>query len=141
MGADGGDTALGLALSALIVVSFWCDVYEVPVSCGFAFTMLAMAGIWGALQGTSRQVVWLLMASLAYGLAVGARPSLLFGGIILLLPVIRAWHSATEPSFTPASGVVIVGGGGTDPVGGLGVDALQFPAFRQTRWNLAGTIS
>ncbi|MGD1021092.1 MAG: tetratricopeptide repeat protein, partial [Verrucomicrobiia bacterium] len=34
---------------------------------------------------------WLAAASLAYGLAVGARPSLLFGAVILLAPVIQAW--------------------------------------------------
>ena len=31
-------------------------------------------------------------ASLAYGLAVGARPNLLFGAIILLVPVVQAWR-------------------------------------------------
>ncbi len=93
-----GLLALGLALVALIFVALWCSVYEVAASCGFAFTMLALAGIWCVLHEPKRQVLWLLMASLAYGLAIGSRPSLLFGGIILLLPVIRAWCAATEPS-------------------------------------------
>jgi len=34
--------------------------------------------------------LWLAAASLAYGLAVGARPSLLFGAVILLIPVVQA---------------------------------------------------
>ena len=31
------------------------------------------------------------VASLAYGLALGARPNLLFGAVILLAPVIQTW--------------------------------------------------
>jgi tetratricopeptide (TPR) repeat protein len=54
--------------------------------------MLALAGVWGALQDARRSWRWLGAASLAYGLAVGARPSLLFGAVILLVPVARAWR-------------------------------------------------
>jgi hypothetical protein len=32
----------------------------------------------------------------AYGLAVGARPSLLFGGVILLVPVAQAWRERRQ---------------------------------------------
>jgi tetratricopeptide (TPR) repeat protein len=32
----------------------------------------------------------------AYGLAVGARPNLLFGGIILLVPVVQAWRERRQ---------------------------------------------
>jgi Flp pilus assembly protein TadD len=91
-----GILALGLALGAMIVVSPWSDINEVAATGGFAFTMLAVAAIWCALQKSKRQVVWLLSASLAYGLAIGARPSLLFGMIILLLPAVQAWCTATE---------------------------------------------
>ena len=66
------------------------DVYEVPISCGYMLTMLALAAIWKALHQPSRRGWWLAAASLAYGLAVGARPSLLFGAVILLVPVIQA---------------------------------------------------
>ena len=54
--------------------------------------MLALAGIWCALHDGRRAWRWLAGASLAYGLAVGARPSLLLGGVILLVPVVQAWR-------------------------------------------------
>jgi len=94
--AVAGLLALGLATGLLEILSR-CDVYEVAMSSGFAFSMLALAGIWGALHEQKREIFWLSLASLAYGLAIGSRPSLLFGAIILLVPVARAWHEAGKP--------------------------------------------
>jgi tetratricopeptide (TPR) repeat protein len=54
--------------------------------------MLALAAIWKALHEPERRCWWLAAASLASGLAVGARPSLLFGAVILLMPVAQAWR-------------------------------------------------
>jgi tetratricopeptide (TPR) repeat protein len=67
------------------------DVWEVPISCAYAMVMLALLGIWYALHDPARQCRWLAAASLAYGLAVGARPTVLFGAVILLAPVVHAW--------------------------------------------------
>ena len=53
------------------------------------------AGAGGDLGGAASAAAagrWLAAASLAYGLAVGARPSLLFGAVILLVPVVQAWR-------------------------------------------------
>ena len=86
-----GMLALGLADLTPAILGR-CDVYEVAIGCGYALTMLALAGVWGALHDEGRAWRWLAAASLAYGLAVGARPSLLFGGIILLAPVLQAWR-------------------------------------------------
>jgi tetratricopeptide (TPR) repeat protein len=83
--------ALGLANFTPAVLGR-CDVYEVAISCGYAMTMLALAGIWCACHDSRRQWRWLAAASLAYGLAVGARPSLAFGAVILLTPVVQAWR-------------------------------------------------
>jgi hypothetical protein len=55
-------------------------------------TMLALGAIWRALHEPERSGRWLGAASLAYGLAVGSRPSLLFGAVILLAPVVQAWR-------------------------------------------------
>lgn len=87
--AASGVIAIGFATGILELLSS-CDVYEVAVSCGFAFAMLALAALWCALHQPERKIPWLLLASFAYGLAIGARPSLLFGAVILLLPVIHA---------------------------------------------------
>jgi hypothetical protein len=90
-----GTLALGLVTGTLGILSS-CDLHAVPHSCGFAFTMLALAAVWNALHKPKRQVLWLMLASLAYGLAIGSRPSLLFGIIILLIPIVHAWFTATE---------------------------------------------
>lgn len=91
-----GTLAFGLATGILETLSS-CDIYEVARSCGFMFVMLALAGIWRALHEPKRQAWWLALASLAYGLAVGARPSLLFGAVMLLAPIIFAWRMAPVP--------------------------------------------
>jgi predicted negative regulator of RcsB-dependent stress response len=83
--------ALGFAAGAPILLS-QSDVYEVAISCGYMLTMLALAAIWCALHEPERRVRWLAVASLAHGMAVGARPSLVFGAAILLVPVALAWR-------------------------------------------------
>ncbi len=86
-----GALALGLATVVPVILPR-SDVYEVAISCGYMLTMLALWAIWGALHRPERRCWWLAAASLAYGLAVGARPTLLFGAIILLAPVFQAWR-------------------------------------------------
>ena len=86
-----GTLALGLATLVPLMLSR-CGVWEVPISCGYALTMLALAAIWKALHEPKRRCWWLAAASVAYGLAVGARPSLLFGVVVLLVPVAQAWR-------------------------------------------------
>jgi tetratricopeptide (TPR) repeat protein len=86
-----GILALGLA-NFIPAILARCDVYEVAISCGYALTMLSLAAIWQALHQPGQRGRWLAAASLAYGLALGARPSLLFGAVILLAPVVQAWR-------------------------------------------------
>jgi tetratricopeptide (TPR) repeat protein len=76
--------AVGLNLSG--------NVYEVAIVCGFAFLMLALGAFWRALHEPQRRVFWLALASMAYGLAMGARPTLLFSTVILLIPVAEAYR-------------------------------------------------
>jgi Tfp pilus assembly protein PilF len=92
-----GALALGLATCVPIMLQR-PDVYEVPISCAYALAMLALAGIWRALHDPARRCRWLAAASLAYGLAVGARPTVLFGAVILLAPVVQAWLASPEPT-------------------------------------------
>jgi hypothetical protein len=88
-------------------------LYEVSISCGFAFTMLSLAALWNAWHRPSGKAAWLAGASLAFGLAVGARPSLLFGAFVLFLPAIAAfrgpgkapWRATFLAAFLPISAV------------------------------------
>jgi tetratricopeptide (TPR) repeat protein len=86
-----GALALGLASLVPVLLSR-CSVYEVPISCGYMLMMLALGAIWRALHEPRRRGRWVTVASLAYGLALGARPSLLFGTVILFVPVIQVWR-------------------------------------------------
>jgi tetratricopeptide (TPR) repeat protein len=88
--------ALGMTTSVPMMLQR-PDVWEVPISCAYAMVMLALGGIWRTLHSPVRRRWWLVAASLAYGLAVGARPTVLFGVVILLVPVIHAWISAPAP--------------------------------------------
>jgi len=83
--------ALGLATGVPVILAT-SDVYQVPISCAYMLMMLALGAIWRALHEPGRRVWWLMAASAAYGLALGARPSLLFGALILLVPVAQAWR-------------------------------------------------
>ncbi len=89
--------AVALGLSSIVPATLpHADVYEVAISCAYMLTMLALAAIWCALHEPQRRCRWLATASVAYGLAVGARPSLLFGSVILLVPVVYAWRDRRQ---------------------------------------------
>jgi tetratricopeptide (TPR) repeat protein len=81
--------ALGLATGVPVLLPP-SDIYQVAISCGYMLTMLALGAIWCALHEPERRCRWLAVASLAYGLAVGSRPNLLSGAIMLLVPVAHA---------------------------------------------------
>jgi tetratricopeptide (TPR) repeat protein len=85
--ATAGILAFGLAASAPILLQR-ADVWEVAVACGHMLTVLALAALWQALLKPSHAGRWLALASLALGLAVGARPSLLVCAAILSLPIL-----------------------------------------------------
>ena len=91
-----GVLALGLAAGVPVLLQR-AEFWEVAVSCGCAMSMLALAAIWRALHDPARRGWWLAAASLALGLAVGARPFLLLGAAILLVPVGLAW---SQPAAT-----------------------------------------
>jgi len=134
-----GSLTLGLTTGTLeIVVSLWTDVYRIAMACGFAFTMLALAAIWCALHEPKRQVKWLLLASLAYGLAVGSRPSLLFGIIILLIPVARSWRAAAEPGSGRRVGLLLLAAAGPAMLIGFGLmlyNTLRFDSPFEFGWH------
>lgn len=115
-----GLLALGLATGILETLSS-CDVYEVAKSCGVMFSMLALGGIWRALHAPGKPVLWMLLASLAYGMAVGSRPSLLFGAIILLIPAARALFAPTRRNSLMHAGCLLAAAAGPITLIGLGL--------------------
>jgi tetratricopeptide (TPR) repeat protein len=116
--------ALGLGLaSGIPVLLSRCSVYEVAISCGYMLTMIALGAIWGALHSPERKCRWLVAASAAYGLALGARPSLLYAAIILLVPVAQGWREGRRiwPLLIAATGPIVLIG-----VGLMVYNALRF---------------
>jgi len=100
-------------------------------------TMLSLGAIWCALHETERRCWWLAAASATYGLAVGARPSLLFGAIILLVPVAQTWYERRRigVSLLAATGPIILIG-----LGLMLYNALRFnnPLEFGEHYQLAG---
>jgi tetratricopeptide (TPR) repeat protein len=86
-----GIVTVGLCTGILEILST-CDVYETAKSCAFAFTMLALVGLYRALHDLKYEIGWMLVASLAYGLAIASRQTLLFGAVVFLLPAFLAWR-------------------------------------------------
>lgn len=102
--------ALGVLTSAPILLQR-ADLCEVPVACGYALTLLALGAVWLALHDRRHLAGWLAAASLALGLAVGARPTLVFAGVIVLVPVFAGapragWARRLPPALGP---LVLVG--------------------------------
>ena len=135
--------ALGLATGMPVLLSR-CDIHEVAISCGYMLTMLALVAIWCALHEPERRCRWLAVASVAYGLAVGARPNLLFGAVILLVPVAQAWRERqpkSVPRSTWLSGLMAA----TGPMALIGLGLMLYNAVRfdspfefGTRYQLCG---
>ena len=100
-----GTLALGLA-TGVPVMLVQCKVNEVPISCGYALMSLALTAIWKASHESRKRLGWSAAASLAYGLALGARPSWLFGGVVLLVPVAQAWRER-RPVLAPLSPAIV----------------------------------
>ncbi len=108
-----GTLALGLATFIAPLVAR-CDVWEVAVGCAYMLTMLSLVAIWKSFQAEQRPAGWLAAASVAYGLAVGARPNVALGAVVLLLPVARAWRERRPVGRLLAAAIVpisIIGAG------------------------------
>ncbi|HUL53415.1 MAG TPA: tetratricopeptide repeat protein, partial [Opitutaceae bacterium] len=95
-GMAAGVLALGLA-SGIPILQQRAEFWEVAVSCGYALAMLALGAVWLAGHDARRRGWWLAAASLAVGLAAGARPFLVLLAVILLVPLAQAWRE-TAPA-------------------------------------------
>jgi hypothetical protein len=68
------------------------DVWEVPITCSAMCIMLALAALWQAIHQPARRWLWTALASAAYGASIGARPAVLLGAAMLLVPAICSWR-------------------------------------------------
>ncbi len=113
--------ALGLATGVLTLLP-QSDIYQTAISCGYMLTMLTLGAVWCALHDAKRRCRWLIAASVAYGLAVGARPTLLFGAVILLMPVFCTWRERRPIGPTLVAAIV--------PITLIGVGLMIYNAQR-----------
>jgi tetratricopeptide (TPR) repeat protein len=116
-----GAFALGLATGVPVILPH-SDIHDVVVSCGYMLTMLALAALWRAMHESRKRSQWLAAASLAYGLALGARPNLLFGAVILLVPVVQ-----TRYERRPIGGLLAAA---LAPITLIGLGLLLYNALR-----------
>ena len=77
-----GALMLGLAnfCPAMVVRN---SVWEVPISCAYFYAMLGLWLVFSFLAGGSRRIVWLSLASAAFGMMIASRPHLIFGAFAL----------------------------------------------------------
>lgn len=79
--------AVGLA-NMVVPMLRRAAMWEVPIACAYALFMVVLFCVWKALSG-GKSARWVLFASLAMGLAVGARPTYLLGAVVLLAPLVQ----------------------------------------------------
>ncbi len=71
----------------LLTLTVYATFYQVPIACASALFLLMAGALYLACHSRGRSVGWMAAASLLYGLAVGARPNYLLGGLALLIPM------------------------------------------------------
>jgi len=75
-------------------------MWEVPITSAHACAMAGILAIFWSLHATRRRFWWLVLASVALGFAVGARPTYLFGCAALLAPL---WYWGKRATWRDAS--------------------------------------
>jgi hypothetical protein len=87
-----GMLVLGAGLGGLVPVMLRRpDVWEVPIACAAACNVFALGAVLRAIAEPKRRVRWLAWASAGFGVAVAARPSVLFAAAVLLVPLLQLW--------------------------------------------------
>lgn len=90
----GGFCLLALAWGNFVPVLLRRPVfYELAISSAYAFLMLALLAVLLSLQSVVLRRVWLVLAGLALGMAVASRPNLVFGAVVLLVPLFPFWRA------------------------------------------------
>jgi hypothetical protein len=70
------------------------SIWELPLSSGYFFVMVALGCVWRSVHAERRAAWWLAGAGLSLGLAVASRPTYLFTSGLLAAPVLWwAWRA------------------------------------------------
>ncbi|MCX6955666.1 MAG: hypothetical protein NTV51_26275 [Verrucomicrobia bacterium] len=85
--------ALGTAsMGPLLVLR--SSIWELPLSSGYFYVMLALLGVWRSVHAERRAAWWFAGAALSLGLAVASRPTYLYTTGLLAVPLIWWWMRA-----------------------------------------------
>lgn len=133
-----GVAVLGTATMSLVIARR-ANIWELPLSSGFFFAMVALLAVFRSLHAERSGAAWLAGAALALGLAVASRPTYLFAAPALLVPVARVWRGA----FWRQRGHWLAAAIGPMAIVGLGLAAHNYARFGDplefgTKYMLAG---
>ncbi|HEY0965831.1 MAG TPA: hypothetical protein VGD88_00460, partial [Opitutaceae bacterium] len=96
-----GVLVMGLG-SPTSVLAQAAEFYHVPIAVAYALNLVMVWALFRAQISDHRAAFWLAAASLAYGLAVGARPNYVFTGIAVVLVWVAVISRKTGSSQVPA---------------------------------------
>lgn len=94
---DAGHTTVVLSALAAALGGFTLallrrtDIWELPIASGYCFVMLFFYCYCRGLVVQRMALGWLAAASFCYGMAIGSRPTYIFGAGVLALPLIQEW--------------------------------------------------
>ncbi len=91
--------ALATASMGLVVVRRG-NIWELPLSSGYCFAMMALFAMHRSLAGRRRAGLWFALAGFCLGLAVASRLSYLYASCVLLAPIVWWWWCERQPGAT-----------------------------------------
>lgn len=83
------------------------DVYEVAISCGMFFLVGAVYFLCLAFKNIKPSLIMLTLSSLFIGLGVGARPQIIFSGILLVLSFIKIYKDSDDKNIKLKSAICL----------------------------------
>ena len=101
-----GALAVGL-INGVPVLLRRPDLWEIPIMSASLFVFLSLACVLRGMFSTKYGINWSVLASVSYGFAIGSRPSVLFGALILFLPLISSIINYRKFSLKHLLGVIL----------------------------------
>lgn len=107
------------------------SIWELPLSSGYFFVMMALACVWRSVHAERRAAWWLAGAGLSLGLAVASRPTYLFTSGLLAVPVLWRWWQARAEGRSGLAKAGRLALAGAVPLGAVG---LAMAAYNYARF-------